>query len=89
MYQNLCKFRPEEVLDIFVLNAVNVSKENEKLMRMMCKILKWTVIKKIDDNSSTEYKTVPAIKEEVETVNFNQYWSSKEQNTYRWFGLVV
>ena len=29
--------------------------------------------------SSTEYKTISAIKEEVETVNLNQYWSSRRQ----------
>ena len=30
-----------------------------------------------------EYKTVSAIKEEVETVNFNWYWSSSEQKMYQ------
>ena len=35
------------------------------------------------DISSIEYKTVPAIWEEVETVNFNQYQSGWEQKTYQ------
>ena len=29
-----------------------------------------------------KFKTIPAIKENVETVNFNQYWSNKEQKIY-------
>ena len=33
----------------------------------------------VSDNSSTEYKTVPAIKKEIEIVNFNQYQNWKEQ----------
>ena len=35
--------------------------------------------KVFSDNSSTEYKTIPAIKEEVETANFHQYQGSGEQ----------
>ena len=40
--------------------------------------MKDTLKKVFSDNSSTEYKTVPAIKEEVETVNFYRYQSSRK-----------
>ena len=61
----------------FVLNTANASEENEKLART-CATLTYTAIKDtlkkvLSDNSSKEYKAVPGIKEEVETVNFNQY----------------
>ena len=37
--------------------------------------MKDTLKKAFSDILSMEYKTVPAIKEEIETVNFNQYQS--------------
>ena len=65
---------------------MNVSEEN--LAIMTCAILmntemKDTLKKVFFDISSTEHKTVPAIKEEVKTVNFSWYQSSREQKTYR------
>ena len=80
LYQKLCKFGitlPEGVRVFFVLNAANISKENEKLARMTCATITYIArkdsLKKVfSDNSSTEDKTVPVIIE-VETVNFNWY----------------
>ena len=43
--------------------------------------MKGTLKKMFSDISSTEHKTVPANKVEIETVNFNQYW--REQKTYQ------
>ena len=44
--------------------------------------MKDTLKKVFSDNLSTEYKTAPAIKEEVETVDFNQYQNSREQKIH-------
>lgn len=87
LYQKLQKFGitlPKGVQAFFVLNAANVSEENEKLARTTCSSLTYatmkdTLKKVFSDISSTECKTIPAIKEEVETVNFNRYRSIKEQ----------
>ena len=59
---------------------VNVSEENKKLARTTCVTLTYTAVKEtlkkvFSDNLSTEHKTVPAVKEEVETVKFNRYGS--------------
>ena len=77
------EFRP-----FFVLNAANVSEENEKLVRTTCITLTYTPMndrlkKLFFDISSMEYKSAPAIEVKVETVNFNLYWSSRKQKSYQ------
>ena len=44
--------------------------------------MKHTLKKVFSGISSAEYKTVPAIKVEVETANFNWYQSCKKQKIY-------
>ena len=66
----------------FFLNTVNISSENGKVTRrtrtnLMNTAMKDTFKKVFSDISSAEYKTVPAIKKEVETVNFNWYLSTE------------
>ena len=77
------EFRP-----FFVLNESNVLEENKKLTRIRSSTLTYiamkdTLKKVFSEISSMEYKIIPAIKEEVETVNLYGYQSSKEQKTYR------
>ena len=89
-YQKLNQFGitlPERVPAFFVLNIANRSEETKKFARMTCTMSMYTAMKDtlktlFSDISSIEYKTVPAIKEEVELVNFNQHWNSREQKTY-------
>ena len=56
---------------------MNVLEENEKLASTTCTILTYTAMK------DTLKKMFSAIKEEVETVIFNQYWSSIEEKAYQ------
>ena len=88
LYQKLQKFDttfPDGVHYFFVLNSVNLSEEKEKLLRTTCASLnyatmKGTLKKVFSDISSLEHKNVPAVKEEVEMINFNHYRNSKEKN---------
>ena len=86
MYQKLQRFRISllEVVEvIFVLNVANASKENKKLTQIICgnptyPAMKDTQKKMFADMLSSEYNTILVIKEEMETVNFNQYKNYKE-----------
>ena len=67
----------EGIQAFFVLNVANVSVENEKLAwttsgNLTYPTMKDTLKKVFADISLSEYKTIPVIKEETETVNFNQ-----------------
>ena len=89
LYQKLQKFGitfPNGVQSFFALNAANLSEENEKLLRTTCLSLNDATIKEIlkkvfSDVSSLEHKNVPAVKEEVEMINFNHYRNTKEKLT--------
>ena len=62
-----------------MLNAADLSEENEKLAWTMCVSLNYTLIKEtvkkevFSDVSSLEHQNVPVVKEEVETMNFSHY----------------
>lgn len=86
MYQKLWKFgiTLPEVQAFFVLNVASISKENEKLVKIICGSLTYTCIKvtlkkAFVNISSSKYNTVPAIKEEMEMVNFNWYSNNRGQ----------
>lgn len=76
LYQKLVKFKielPEGVQAFFLLQAANVSEENEKLARTTCldmtyKHMKEAIRKMFGDSTTTE-GAAPAVKSEPESVN--------------------
>lgn len=88
LYQRLKKFYiilPEGVQAFLVLNAVNISEENEKLARTTCSVLTYQnmkeSIKKVFGDIYRD-ENVPAVKSEPEIVNYNY---SKPGNNKRRF----
>ena len=76
-----------------MLDAVNLFKENEKLVRTMCvsynyATMKDTFKKVISDVSSLEHKNVSVMKEVVEKINFNCYKDVNEKNLMEWISPV-
>ena len=89
LYQKLQKFGMtlfNGVLFFFVLNAVNLSEENEKLSRTTCVSLNYATMKETLKKCFLMYphwKTnVPAVKKEVETIDFHYYRNTKEKKSY-------
>ena len=75
-YKNFVLHSPMRCRLFCVLNAVNLSKENEKLATNTCASPKNTTMKRtfkkvFSDISSLEHKNVPLVKE-VETINFSR-----------------